>query len=113
MLVVGCAALTWLLRTTSWTEVHDVISGVGLWVVVIISIDLTSMCCDAAALHSFMRPEARMVSYARVLAAQLSGRAINVLTPLGALGEATKLTMLEGHAPRTSSRSGPPSWSPA
>jgi hypothetical protein len=100
MLVVGGAALAWLLRTTSWPELHGVITGVGMWVFVIISIDLASMCCDAAALHSFMRPEARMVSYARVLAAQLSGRAINVLTPFGALGEATKVTMLEGHAPR-------------
>lgn len=42
-----------------------------------------------------------MVSYWRVLAAQASGRAINVLTPSGALGEATKVSMLVGHAPRT------------
>jgi len=35
-----------------------------------------------------------------VAAAQLSGRAVNVVTPLGALGEATKLTMLVTHAPR-------------
>ena len=35
-----------------------------------------------------------------MLAAQASGRAINVLTPGGALGEATKVAMLVGHAPR-------------
>jgi uncharacterized protein (TIRG00374 family) len=59
------------------------------------------LCCDAAALHAFMRPEARMVSYARVLGAQASGRAINVLTPFGALGEATKVTMLSEYVPRS------------
>jgi uncharacterized membrane protein YbhN (UPF0104 family) len=47
-----------------------------------------------------MRPEARMISYWRVVAAQVSGRAVNVVTPLGALGEATKLTMLVTRAPR-------------
>lgn len=41
-----------------------------------------------------------MVSYPRVLAAQASGRAINVLTPGGALGEPTKLSLLVSHAPK-------------
>jgi hypothetical protein len=68
---------------------------------VIVAFDLAGMACDAGAIHAFMRPEARMVSYWRVLAAQASGRAINVLTPSGALGEATKISMLVGHAPRT------------
>jgi uncharacterized protein (TIRG00374 family) len=35
-----------------------------------------------------------------VIAAQLSGRAINILTPGGVLGEATKITMLVSSAPR-------------
>lgn len=100
MLVVGGIALAWLLRSTSWHEVRNVLAGVGLWAAVILALDLASLCCDAAALHAFMRPEARMVSYARVLGAQASGRAINVLTPFGALGEATKVTMLSEHAPR-------------
>lgn len=100
MLVVGGIALAWLLRTTSWHELRNVLVGVGAWAAVILALDLTSLCCDAAALHAFMRPEARMVSYARVLGAQASGRAINVLTPFGALGEATKVTMLAEHAPR-------------
>src|SRR5690606_8592055 len=39
-------------------------------------------------------------SYWRVLGAWASGRAINVLTPTGALGEPTKVTMLLNHAPR-------------
>ena len=41
-----------------------------------------------------------MISYWRVLGANISGRAINVLTPGGALGEPTKLMLLSTHAPR-------------
>lgn len=100
MLVVGGFALWWMLRSTSWHEVRNVLTGVGVWAAVILALDLTSLFCDAGALHAFMRPEARMVSYVRVLGAQASGRAINVLTPFGALGEATKVTMLAEHAPR-------------
>lgn len=41
-----------------------------------------------------------MISYWRVLAANASGRAINVLTFGGALGEPTKLSLLSTHAPK-------------
>ena len=77
-----------------------VLGDVGPVARVIVGLDLASMACDAAAIHAFMQPEARMVSYVRVLAAQASGRAINVLTPGGALGEATKVAMLVASAPR-------------
>jgi uncharacterized protein (TIRG00374 family) len=100
MLVVGAFALAWMLRETKWHELRNVIVGVGVWGAVFLVIEVASLLCDAAALHAFMRPEARMVSYLRVLGAQASGRAINAVTPLGALGEATKVTMLAGHAPR-------------
>jgi uncharacterized protein (TIRG00374 family) len=100
MFVIGGIALWWMLRSLGWDRFLDMVDNVGWWFVAIIALDLTSLCFDAAALHAFMRPEARMIKYPRVLAAQASGRAINVLTPGGALGEAIKLTMLVSHAPR-------------
>lgn len=100
MFIIGGVALVWMLRTTSWDELRAVMVGIGNWAVVILVLDVGAMCLDAAAWHAFMRPEARMVSYWRVLGAWASGRAINVLTPTGALGEPTKLTMLLNHAPR-------------
>lgn len=100
MLVIGGVALWWMLRHLSWSELRAELAGVAVWFVVIVAIELASLCCDAAALHTFMRPEARMIPYWRVLGAQASGRAINVLTPGGALGEPTKLTLLVAHAPR-------------
>lgn len=100
MLLFGAAALTWMVREIDWTEFRTVVSGIGWTYAVILALDLAAVLLDARALHTFMRPEARMVSYLRVVAAQISGRAVNVVTPFGALGEATKLTMLVGRAPR-------------
>lgn len=101
MFVIGAIALAWMLRSTSWPELWSVIRGVGAWAAVIFALDLTSLVLDAAAWHAFMRPESRMVPFWRVLGAWSSGRAINVLTPGGALGEATKVTMLMSHVPQS------------
>lgn len=100
MFVVGGLALWWMLRNQSWAELRGYLANVGWWFALILALELAALLCDAAALHAFMRPEARMIPYWRVLGAQSSGRAINVLTPGGALGEATKLAMLVSHAPR-------------
>jgi uncharacterized membrane protein YbhN (UPF0104 family) len=100
MMAVGGVFLWWMLRQQSWAELRGMAKTVGWWFAVVLALELVSLCMDAAALHAFMRPEARMISYVRVLAAQASGRAINVLTPGGALGEPTKLTLLIAHAPR-------------
>ena len=97
---LGGTAFVVLMRKLGVANARDVLASAGPWLAVVIGLDLAAMCCDAAAIRAFMRPESRMVSYLRVLAAQASGRAINVLTPGGALGEATKVTMLVGHAPR-------------
>jgi hypothetical protein len=100
MMVVGAAALAWMMRELGWDGFTDAVTSVGRVFGVILGLDLAAVLLDARALHTFMRPEARMISYWRVVAAQLSGRAVNIVTPLGALGEATKLTMLVSHAPR-------------
>lgn len=100
MFVAGGVGLYFMLRTTSWEELKPVLISVGNYAGIILALDLASLCFDAAAWHSFMRPEARMVSYPRVLGAWASGRAINVLTPFGALGEPTKVTMLLDRAPK-------------
>ena len=99
VLAVGLGALAWMIHDVGLSAVATVFADVGWAFAWIIGLDVAGMCCDAAASHQFMRPEARMVSYWRVLAAQASGRAINIVTPGGALGEATKVTMLVGHAP--------------
>jgi hypothetical protein len=100
VLVVGGVALAWMLHRLGWDNVKRVLAGVGGWFGVIVALDVAALACEAAAIREFMRPESRMIAYWRVLAAQASGRAINILTPGGALGEATKVTMLVAHVPR-------------
>ena len=100
MMVVGGVALYLILRQHGWAEFEAMLANVGWWFAVVLGLELVSLCMDAAAIHAFMRPEARMISYWRVLGANISGRAINVLTPGGALGEPTKLMLLSTHAPR-------------
>jgi len=100
VLVVGVVALAWMLDKLGWANVKRVLAGVGGWFGVIIALDIAALACEAAAIRELMRPEARMIKYWRVLAAQWSGRAINILTPGGALGEPTKVTMMVAHAPR-------------
>ena len=100
VLAVGGGVLAWMLHRLGFENVRRVLAGVGAWFFLIVALDLLALACDAGAIHQFMRPEARMVAYWRVLCAQASGRAINILTPGGALGEATKITMLVAHVPR-------------
>lgn len=100
MLVVGGLALWFMLRRVGWATLQVALVDVGAWFALILVLDLAALGCDAAALHAFMRPEARMIRYPRVLGAQAAGRAINVLTPGGALGEVVKLTLLDDHVPR-------------
>src|SRR5262245_28021680 len=100
MLAFGAGALIWMIRKLGWDKLREAVHGIGASFAIITALDLTAILLDARALHTFMRPEARMVSYWRVVAAQISGRAVNVVTPFGALGEAAKLTMLVSHAPR-------------
>jgi hypothetical protein len=99
-LVVGAVAFVFLLRQVPPAEMLAMIQRAGGWLAIGVGLAFVATFLDAAALHAFMRPEARTVSYWRVLAAQASGLAVNLLTPGGKLGEATKVTLLVGHAPR-------------
>ena len=101
VLVIGAGALAWMLDRLGWDNVERVLTGVGGWFAVIVALDIAALACEAAAIREFLRPESRMIAYWRILAAQTSGRAINILTPGGALGEATKVTMLVAHVPRS------------
>lgn len=100
VLVCGVTALVVMMDRLGLDNARAVFEGVGGWFFLIVALDLVGMALDAGAIHSFMRPEARMVSYWRVFAAQASGRAINIFVPGGVVGETTKVTMLVTHAPR-------------
>jgi uncharacterized membrane protein YbhN (UPF0104 family) len=100
VLVGGAVGLVVMMRKLGWANAREVYEDVRGWFFVILGLDLAGMAIDAMAIHTFMRPEARMISYWRVFAAQASGRAINIFVPGAVVGEATKISMLVTHAPR-------------
>ncbi len=100
LLAVGVGALVWMAREVGLDQLADLLSSIRGWAIPLLLVSLAGVALDAGAIHVFMRPEQRMVSYWRVFAAQMSGQAINSVTPTGTLGEVVKATLLMGHAPR-------------
>jgi hypothetical protein len=90
---VGVVGLVVVVSELGWSGIHKAIVGTGAWFAVIAAIDLAGALCDAYGIRGFIRPRAS-VPYIRVFAAQISGIAINRLTPGNSLGEPVKVTML-------------------
>jgi hypothetical protein len=57
-MLVGIAALGWMLHSVGVANVEQVLADVGWSFAGIIGLDLVGMACSAAAIHQFMRPEA-------------------------------------------------------
>ncbi len=93
-MVLAIIALTITIWTVGPSQLIAQFRRVGWWFAAIIGLEAVITCVDAAALSGFLGQGGRRPGYGHVLRAQLSGRAINAVTPLGSLGEATKATML-------------------
>ena len=100
ILIIGGAGLAWMVHRLGMSNVRAVLTSVRGWFPLIMGLDVIATVFDSLAIRAFMKPEARMIPYVRVLAAQASGRAVNVFVPGGAGGETTKITMLVDRAPR-------------
>lgn len=75
---------------TIWSQLRII----GWWFVPIVLLEVASAFADALVIHGFLGSGGRRPGYWSVLRAQVSGRAINLVTPMASLGEATKVTML-------------------
>jgi hypothetical protein len=95
-LVAAAVGLVLVVRGLGWSGIERAVVGVGPWFAVLLAIDLAGAACDAVALHGFLGVDG---SYRRVLVAQLSGMAVNRLTPGHSLGEPVKATLLVRHVP--------------
>ncbi|HLL21546.1 MAG TPA: flippase-like domain-containing protein, partial [Kofleriaceae bacterium] len=100
-LIVGVAAFAVMAHRLGWAGITQVLVQTGWWFVVIAAIDVTSALCDGAAIKVLASEHAR-VPYARAVAAQLGGVAINRVTPGNALGEPIKISLLVEKIPRDS-----------
>jgi hypothetical protein len=72
---------------------HQLI-GIGPWFVLVIAIEALGTLSDAAALKCCVGEGSHRPTYWDVVRAQVAGRSISLVTPLGSLGEVTKTTML-------------------
>lgn len=91
---VAIVALVITVWSTGPGTLYRQLRSIGGWFAIILGLEAVATVCDALVLHGFLGPGGRRPGFARVMEAQLAGRAINVVTPLASLGEATKVTML-------------------
>ena len=86
------------LAVTVWTVGPRTLWGqllkIGPWFGVIFALEVLATLCDVNILNGFLGRGGRRPGYRGVLKAQVAGRAINVVTPMASLGEATKVAIL-------------------
>jgi uncharacterized membrane protein YbhN (UPF0104 family) len=99
-LVGGVVLLVLAVHSIGLARLGELAVRVGPWSAAILAVNVAYSMCDAASQHFFMRPEQRALSYWRMLVVHVSAQAVNLLTPGQKVGEATKVTLLLGHAPR-------------
>lgn len=92
-LAIGIVGFAFVARELGWAGIHQAVTGVGAWFAATAAIDFVGSSCDARAVYSLVRPHTP-VAFRHVFAAQLSGIAVNRLTPGNSLGEPVKVTML-------------------
>ena len=97
MTVFAIGALIVTVWSVGPRALYDQLRGIGAWFAVILALEAVATLCDASVLHGFLGRGGRRPGFLRVLEAQVVGRAINVVTPMASLGEATKVTMLMRH----------------
>src|ERR1043165_9059533 len=91
---LGIIALVLTIRDTGLVAIGNYFKRIGWgWVaVVILEIAITTM--DATAIRAFLSPDHDKVRLRSAVLSQLAGRAVNVVTPSGNLGEAVKVSVL-------------------
>jgi hypothetical protein len=94
---IGLIALALTIRNIGIVAIGTYFKRIGWgWVaVVILEVAITTM--DATAIRAFLSPDHDKVRLRSALLSQLAGRAVNVVTPSGNLGEAVKVSVLVEH----------------
>jgi uncharacterized protein (TIRG00374 family) len=92
VIAIGALALT--IWSVGPRTLLSQLKAIGWGFAAVIVIECLITLCDSAALSSFLGIGGRRPSYFQVVRAQLAGRAINAVTPMASLGEATKATTL-------------------
>lgn len=93
-MAVAIAALVVTVWSVGPRTLLDQLAAIGVGFAFVIGLEVVITALDSAALSGFLGPAPRRPSFVHVVRAQVAGRAINAVTPLSSLGEATKATLL-------------------
>jgi Lysylphosphatidylglycerol synthase TM region len=96
-LVLALVALALTIRDIGLATIGTYFRRIGWWWIAVVIFEVAITTLDATAIRAFLSPEQRKVTLRQALLSQLAGRAINVVTPTGNLGEAVKVSVLVEH----------------
>lgn len=99
-LLIGVVAIAFLVWDTGPSTLAAGMARAGWGLVIGAVFHFCSLACDAYALKKCAGDAGLRVSYFQFLRAGIAGHAINIVTPLGTLGEITKYTLLSEHMPK-------------
>ncbi|MCC6999820.1 MAG: flippase-like domain-containing protein [Deltaproteobacteria bacterium] len=106
-LLAGLAGLAWLISHAGVRTLGERLSTIGGWFIAVLAVQLVAHLLDGRIIQLLVRAPDAPMSFLNSLVAQLSGHAINLVTPGGNLGEVTKVTLLyQAGAPRGRAVSG-------
>ncbi|HVV85534.1 MAG TPA: lysylphosphatidylglycerol synthase transmembrane domain-containing protein [Kofleriaceae bacterium] len=101
-IVIAAVALAITVWSVGPHQLVSQLSSIGIGFAGVLAVEVLVTLCDSRAIYGFLGHGGRRCPpYLHVVRAQVTGRAINAVTPLGSLGEAAKATTL---MERTSSR---------
>ena len=101
-LVVAAVALVFTIEHVGFWQLEHRLGKIGLWFGLILVMEIIVTMFDSLGLRFFLRASGRVVTWPRALLAQVAGKAINIVTPSGSLGDVVKFAMLVEHRDKTS-----------
>ncbi|HUH04713.1 MAG TPA: lysylphosphatidylglycerol synthase transmembrane domain-containing protein [Kofleriaceae bacterium] len=97
LLVLGLGGLAWMVHAIGPGTIADGMAQVGAGFALVCGFHLLAILGDSLTLRASTGHLARTVAYSVFARASLVGHGINQATPLGKVGELTKLTLLAEH----------------
>ena len=97
----GLGGLAWLIHRIGPQAIGDGLARVGPWFAAIVVLHLIAILLDGATLKAAAGPAGDRVGFWVFARASLAGHGINQATPLGKMGEITKVTTMAEELPTT------------
>lgn len=94
VLVFAVIALAWTINDIGLSALGYYFQRIGWWWIMVVVLEVLNTILDATAIRAFTSPEQAKLKLRHALMSQLAGRAVNVVTPSGNLGELVKASVL-------------------